>query len=153
MSIQRYLAFNIPCMAQPWLTYIGCITIINIINMYRHDTFLHSSIHMVWGLLPVPIHGICHKQILTCMGRTYTLDMTNLVGPCRRLQHLLTNFCYGLVALSLSPEGCWSHSSASTTYSSGSMSSLVLPLMPTSKKLLPLVVHTKHIFIHFKHKT
>ena len=71
------------------------------INIYRHGTFLYSNIHMVWGLLPLPIHGICHKQTLTCMGLTYTLSMTNLVGPCRRLQNLLTNFCYGLVALSL----------------------------------------------------
>ena len=37
-----YLAFNIPCSL-----HIGCITIINIINMYMHDTFLHSNIHMV----------------------------------------------------------------------------------------------------------
>ena len=65
--------------------HITCIHLI-----YRHDTFLHSNIHMVWGLLPVPIHGICHKQTLTCMGPTYTLDMTNLVGV---LQNLFTNFC------------------------------------------------------------
>jgi len=53
-------------------------------NQY-HDTFLYSNIHMVWGLLPVPIHGICHKQTLTCMGRTYTLNMTNLVGPLQEI--------------------------------------------------------------------
>ena len=79
-----YLRFNILCMVQPWLTHIGCIIIINIINMYRHGTFLHSNIHMVWGLLPGPIHGICHKQTLNCMGHTYTLTMTTLIGPCRR---------------------------------------------------------------------
>ena len=78
--IQEYYAFN-HTMAQPWLTHIGCITIINIINMYMHDTFLHSNIHMVWGLLPGPTHGICHKQTLTYMGLTYTLSMTNLIGP------------------------------------------------------------------------
>ena len=55
------------------------------------------------------------------------------------------------------------------TYSSGSMSSLVFPLMPTSKQWLSLVVHYKyiisniltnmqypmhaiHILMHFKHK-
>ena len=76
-----YLAFNILCMAQPWLTHIGCITIINIINISRHDTFLYSNIHMVWGLLPLPFPGICHNQTLTFMGPTYTLGMTNLVGP------------------------------------------------------------------------
>ena len=40
---------------------------------------------MVLGLLPLPIHGICHKQTLTCMGRTYTLNMTTLVGPWQEI--------------------------------------------------------------------
>ena len=138
--------------------------------MYRHDTFLHSHIHMAWGLLPVPIHGICHKQTLTCMGHTHTLTMTTLVGP---LQEIVT-FAHQLLSwtccLIPSPEGCWSHSSASATYSSGSMSSLVCPLMPTSKQWLSSVVHYTYIYIpiflpiiqypmhaihilmHFKHK-
>ena len=121
--------------------------------MYRYDTFLHSNIHMVWGLLPGPIHGICHKQTLTCMGLTYTLSMTNLVGACRRSKNLLTKFCYGLVALSLSPKGCWSHLSASATYSSGSMSSLVFPLMPTSKQWPSLVVHYKYIKFQYFYRS
>ena len=78
----------------PWAT--------NSINIYRHNTFLYSNIHTVWGLLPVPIHGIFHKQILSCMGSTYTLDMTNLVGPLEEIIGPLTNFCYGLIALSIS---------------------------------------------------
>ena len=103
------------------------------------------------------------------MGLTYTLSMTNLVGPCRRLQNLLTNFCCGLVASSLSPEGCWYHSSALATYSSESMSQLVCPLMPTSNNdyqqwfiihiyipiFLPIIqypMHAIHILMHFKHK-
>ena len=45
-----------------------------------------------------------------------------------------------------SPEGCWSHSSASATYSSRSMSSLVCSLMPTSKQWLSLVVHCTYIY-------
>ena len=73
-------AFNIPCPLHIWY-----ITIINIINIYRHDIFLRSNVHMVWGLLPLPIHGICHKQTLTWMSRTYTLDMTNLVGPLQEI--------------------------------------------------------------------
>ena len=55
------------------------------INIYRHDTFLYSNIHMVWGLLPLPFHGIHHNQTLTLMGDTYTLGMTNLVGPLQEI--------------------------------------------------------------------
>ena len=37
------------------------------------------------------------------MGPTYTLDMTNLVGPLQEIAEFAHHFCYGLVASSLPP--------------------------------------------------
>ena len=103
---------------------------------------------MVWGLLPVPIHGICHKQTLTCMGLTYTLDMTTLVGPLQEIAefaHQLLLWTCWLIPFS---RGLLDTLSTSATYSARSMSSLVFPLMPTSKKWLSLVVHTEHLIFN-----
>ena len=36
-------------------------------------------------MIPLSLHGICHTQNLTCMGHTYTLDITNLVGPLQEI--------------------------------------------------------------------
>ena len=50
-------------------------------------------------VLPLPLHAICHNQTLTFMGPTYTLDMTNLVGPLLEI----ANFAHQLLIMELFP--------------------------------------------------
>ena len=93
--------------------------------------------------------GIFHKQTLTCMGLTYALAMTTLVGPLQEIvefahQLLLWTCCFSPFSGGL----LVTIPSASTTYSPRSMSSLVFPLMPTSKQWLSLVVYYKYIILN-----
>ena len=68
-SFQSLVIHNITCThlnafmqyittVAPLPTFLG---LLSSANMYRNDPFLYSNIHMVWGLLPLPLHGICHN--------------------------------------------------------------------------------------------
>ena len=139
--------------------------------MYRHDTFLHSNIHMVWGLLPGPIHGICHKQLFTCMGHTHTLVMTNLVGPLQEIAafaHQLLSwtcclipFSRGLLVSFISISnifirvhvivGLSTNANIKTMIIiSGSL--YIYIYFPIFLPIMQYPMHAIHILMHFKHK-
>ena len=135
--------------------------------MYRHDTFLHSNIHMVWGRLPGPIHGICHKQTLTCMGHTYTLDMTTLVGPWQEITasahqlllwtRCLTPFFIGLPITFLSINNIFIRVHVIVGFSTNAtskqwLSLVVLYIISNNLTNMQYPMHAIHILMHFKHK-
>ena len=128
-------AFNIPCPL-----HIGCITIINIMTAfyipistwYEVSYLYHSMEFVISKLLPTWV-------ILTPL--TWPLWLV-LAGDCRICS---PNFVMDLLPYPFLHRVADHTLSASATYLARSMSLLVLPLMPTSKQWLSLVVHYKYI--------
>ena len=98
-SFQSLVIHNITCTHLiAFMQYITTVAplptfleLLSSANMYKHDTFLYSNIHMVWGLLPLPLHGIV--IINSYLHGSYLHPFHDQFGwSLQRLQNLLTNF-------------------------------------------------------------